>query len=87
MKIFGILIIIFLCVIEFILLFLAARSGKFFKAVILNALLGLAVFIIINLISRFTGFGIAINIYTVLGSALFSLPTVIFFLILPFIFM
>ena len=87
MKIFGILSVIFLIIIEFVLLFLAARGGKFFKAVILNGILGLAVLIIINLISRFTGFGIAVNIYTVMGSALFSIPAVIFFLLLPFVFM
>jgi hypothetical protein len=86
MKIFLILTIIFLSFTELFILFLAARSGKFFKALILNAVLGLLTLTTINLISRFTGFGIAVNFYTVIGSALFSLPSVIFFLLLPFIF-
>lgn len=86
MKIFGIIVVIFLILIELFLLFLAARSGKFFKSLILNALLGLLTLTVINLLSRFTGFSIALNYYTVLGSALFSLPAVIFFLLLPFIF-
>lgn len=86
MKIFGILCLIFLCIIELILLFLAARSGKFFKTVILNAVLGLLTLTLINLLSRFTGFGIAVNVYTILGSTLFSVPAVIFFLLLPFVF-
>ena len=86
MKIFLIIIAIFLALTELFLLFLAARSGKFFKAVILNALLGIITLVVINLISRFTGFSIAVNFYTVFGSALFSLPAVIFFLLLPFVF-
>ena len=86
MKVFWILVIIFLSLVELILLYLYAKSGKFFKALLLNALLGLLTMTFINLISRFTGFGIAVNLYTVLGSALFSVPAVIFFLILPFIF-
>ena len=87
MKVFLILIIVFLCLIELFILFLAAKSGRFFKMLVLNALLGLLTLIVINLLSRFTGFSIAVNLYTVLGSALFSVPAVIFFLILPFIFM
>ena len=86
MKLFLILTIVFLSLLELVLLFLYAKSGRFFKMLILNALLGFLTFVVINLLSRFTGFSIALNLYTVLGSALFSVPAVIFFLILPFVF-
>ena len=66
--------------------YLAARSGRFFKSLIVNAVFGAGIMILINLTSRFTGVEIPLNTYTALGSCVLGLPAVIFFLVMPFIF-
>ncbi len=87
MKILGIIFaVIFSAAVGFIL-FLAARSGRFFKSVAVNAAVGLIALILVNITSRFTGSEIPINSYTVLGASLLGLPAVIFSLIMPFIFL
>ena len=68
------------------LLIFAAKTGKPFKTLILNAFLGIAVMAIIDLTAKFTGVHIPVNQYTVAGSAVFGIPAVCGFLILPIIF-
>lgn len=68
------------------LLIFAAKTGKPFKTLLLNAFLGLAVMAIIDLTAKFTGVHIPVNQYTVVGSAVFGIPAVCGFLILPIIF-
>lgn len=68
------------------LLIFAAKTKRFFKTLLLNAFLGLAVMAIIDLTAKFTGVHIPVNQYTVVGSAVFGIPAVCGFLILPIIF-
>lgn len=68
------------------LLIFAAKTGKLFKTLLLNAFLGIAVMAIIDLTAKFTGVHIPVNQYTVAGSAVFGIPAVCGFLILPIIF-
>ena len=68
------------------LLIFAAKTKRFFKTLLLNAFLGLAVMAIIDLTAKFTGVHIPVNQYTVVGSAVFGIPAVCLFLILPIIF-
>ena len=69
------------------LLIFAAKTGKLFKTLILNAFMGIAVMAVIDLIAKFTGVHIPVNWWTVTGSAVFGIPAVCGFLILPIIFM
>lgn len=68
------------------LLICAAKTGKPFKSLLLNAFIGIAVMAAIDLTEKFTGVHIPVNQYTVTGSAVFGIPAVCGFLILPIIF-
>ena len=68
------------------LLIFAAKTRKPFKTLILNAFMGIAVMAVIDLTAKFTGVHIPVNQYTVAGSAVFGIPAVCGFLILPIIF-
>ena len=68
------------------LLIFAAKTKRFFKTLLLNAFLGITVMAIIDLTAKFTGVHIPVNQYTVAGSAVFGIPAVCGFLILPIIF-
>ena len=69
------------------LLIFAAKTGKLFKTLILNAFMGIAVMAVIDLIAKFTGVHIPVNWWTVGGSAVFGIPAVCGYLILPLIFL
>ena len=68
------------------LLICAAKTRKPFKSLMLSAFIGVSVLALIDLTAKFTGVHIPINQYTVAGSALFGIPAVCGFLILPIIF-
>lgn len=68
------------------LLIFSAKTGKLFKTLILNAFIGIAVMAVIDLTAKFTGVHIPVNWWTVGGSAVFGIPAVCGFLILPIIF-
>lgn len=68
------------------LLIFAVKGGKPFKRLLLNAFMGIAVMAVIDLTAKFTGVHIPINQYTVAGSAVFGIPAVCGYLILPLIF-
>lgn len=69
-----------------ILIVCAVRTHRTFKTLVLNALSGICVLAIIDLTSRFTGVCIPINGWTAAGSAIFGIPAVCGFVILPVIF-
>ncbi|MEE1161043.1 MAG: pro-sigmaK processing inhibitor BofA family protein [Acutalibacteraceae bacterium] len=69
------------------ILIFAAKTKKLFKTLLFNAFLGLAVMIIIDLTAKFTGAHIPVNWWTVTGSAVFGIPAVCGYLILPIIFL
>ena len=70
-----------------VLLIFAAKTRKLFKALLLNAFLGIAVMALIDLTAKFTGAHIPVNWWTVTGSAVFGIPAVCGYLILPLIFL
>lgn len=86
MKVLGIIFAVIFAAAVIFVLFLAARSGRFFKSVLINAAVGLIALILVNITSRFTGAEIPLNSFTVLGASLLGLPSVIFSLVMPFIF-
>ncbi len=71
---------------ELSILILALKSRKPLKLLLLNALLGLLALAAADLTTRFTGVHVPINWYTAAGSALFGMPAVAGFLLLPLIF-
>ncbi len=70
-----------------VLLIFAVKTGKPFKSLILNAFIGITVMAVIDLTAKFTGVHIPVNWYTVTGSAVFGIPAVCGYLILPLIFL
>ncbi len=67
-------------------LIFAFKTGKPFRALLLNAFSGLAVLAIINITTRFTGVHIPLNQWTAGLSAGFGIPAVCLFLLLPVFF-
>lgn len=61
-------------------------SGKPFKHLLLNALLGFSSFVLINLTSAFTGVSVALNPFTAVGAGVFGMPAVCFFILADIIF-
>ena len=70
-----------------VLLIFAAKTGKPFKSLLLNAFTGIAVMAVTDLTAKFTGLHIPVNWWTVTGSAVFGIPAVCGYLILPLIFL
>lgn len=68
--------IIWLSFSAFVLLILHIKSHKIIKSIFLNALLGFAAIVIINITQKFTDVHIPLNWYTVGGSGIFGLPCV-----------
>lgn len=69
------------------LLIFAVKTKKFFKTLLLNAFLALCVMAAIDLTAKFTGVHIPVNWWTVAGTAVFGIPAVCGYLILPLIFL
>ena len=61
-------------------------SGKPIRHILANSLLGFLGLLVVNILSYFTKIKIPINIFTVLGSALYGVPADIFFLIINLVF-
>ena len=74
MKVLGTLAIIWLSLCAFILLVLHIKSRKFIRSIFLNAFLGFAAIVVINLTQKFTGVHIPINWWTVGGCGVLGLP-------------
>ena len=85
MNIILIAAIAVLSVFTLSLLVFHIRSRRPLRSILLNAALGIAALIIINLTSRFTGVHIPINWFSVGGSGIFGLPAVFTLLILQMI--
>lgn len=76
MKILGVLAIVWISICILVLLLLHIKSHKMIKSILINALLGFAAILIINLTQKYTGTYIPLNWWTVGGSGLFGLPCV-----------
>lgn len=68
------------------ILIFAIKSKKPLKTLFLNAILGIAALVIINMTSKFTGVHIFVNQWTVCGSVIYGLPAVFAFIIFQLIF-
>lgn len=86
MKILKYALISVICITVFVILIISSRSKKAFKYIFLNAFLGVSVFFLLYFTKKFTGIVLALNFYTLVGSALFGIPAVILFLVLNLIF-
>ncbi len=53
------------------------KSGKFFKFLIISVISGIGAFVLVNLLSYFTGISIPANLWTVSASAVLGVPGVI----------
>lgn len=85
MKILIISAIAVLGISALILLLLHIRTLKPVRSILLHAGIGLAFLVAVNLLSRFTGIKIPVNLYSVLSSAVLGVPAVCGFLILNLI--
>lgn len=85
MGFFGIFVICVLSVCLVAVLIICLKSGRFIKSLFLNAIIGIAVLTVINLLSRYTGVKIPVNEYTVPFCALCGIPAIILLTILPLI--
>lgn len=78
--------VIVLLIITALLIFgFCLKGGKPFKYLLINAAAGIAAFAVIDLLSFFTGVYIPVNPYTAGGAAMYGVPCVIGFLVLPLI--
>ncbi|MBQ2286365.1 MAG: pro-sigmaK processing inhibitor BofA family protein [Acutalibacteraceae bacterium] len=64
----------------------ALRTHKPFKMLLINALASVLITAIIDLTARYTGVNIPINEWTASGAAVFGIPALIGFVIMPVIF-
>lgn len=69
-----------------VILIFAFKTGKPLKALLLNAISGIAALMLINITARFTGVHIPLNQWTAGLSAGFGIPAVCLFLLLPIFF-
>ena len=76
LKALGIIAIVWLSICALVLLILHIKSHKLLKSIFLNAILGIAAIIVINLTQKFTGVFVPVNWWTVGGSCIFGLPGV-----------
>lgn len=69
----------------FCILIFAIKSGKPIRSLFINALLGIAALLAVNLTARFTGVHIPVNQWTAAGSAIYGIPAVCGFVLLDMI--
>lgn len=75
MVVFGVTLLYFI---------VTCKNG--FKHYLLSAFLSICALFILNLTKNFTGVGLPINYYTVIGSGVLGFPAICLFLILKLIF-
>lgn len=69
-----------------IVLFFAIRTKKFFKTLIVSALIGISTLLILHFTSGLTGFSAEITPFTLSASGIFGLPGVVAIVISKMIF-
>lgn len=80
-------LIILLSLSAFLILLFTLSGKKPFGTLLLNLFMGIVLLAIINLTSVYTGIYIPVNKYTVVGSGVFGVPSIIGLLLLNIIFM
>ncbi len=86
MEILKYCAIALLSVAAIIIICLALKSGRPFKYIIINAVIGILSVVLVDVTSRFTGVHIPINEWTLSGSAVYGIPAVCGLLILQILF-
>lgn len=82
MKILAVVLISVLSVFALIIFALHIKSRRPLRSAGINALMGIAALVAVNLTARFTGVRIPVNIYTLPGAAVFGLPACAAFVLL-----
>ena len=82
MRVLSVLAIVTVCVFTLVILIFHIRSRRPLRSALLNAALGLAALIAVNLTTRFTGVHIPVNPYSVGGSAIFGIPATVALLVM-----
>lgn len=85
MKILIILSVAVVSLSALLLVGLHIKTLKPFRSFLIHAATGIAVLVLINLLERFTGIRIPVNLYTVLSACVLGSPAVFGFLILNLI--
>ena len=85
MKILFVSFIVLLSVTALILASLHIKTLKPLRSFLLHAAIGTAVFAAVNLLSRFTGIKIPLNMYSAVSACVLGAPAVCGFLILNLI--
>ena len=82
MKIILIISVVLLSATSLILLAMHIGTLKPFKSICVHAAIGIGLLVLINLLSRYTGIRIPVNIYSVILSGVLGAPAVCGILIL-----
>ncbi|MBO5019298.1 MAG: pro-sigmaK processing inhibitor BofA family protein [Clostridia bacterium] len=80
-------IIILLSVSAFLIMIFTFLSKKPLKMIFINILINLAVLLIINITTKYSGVRIPINLYTLIGCTVYGTPCIVGYLLLPLILM
>jgi hypothetical protein len=87
MEIFKNIVLSLFVISEFIILFFAGKSRRFFKVLLLNTVISIASIAIVNLTYKYTNCYIPINLYSIIFSSGLGVPAVIGLVIFKFIFL
>ena len=87
MSAFKIFFLIFIILYTLLLLFFSLRTKRFLFSILLNALSGVILMTVINLLRKYLGFNIPINEFTAITSAAFGIPGVSALLLINIIFL
>lgn len=82
MKTLAVVLISVLSVFALIIFALHIKSRRPLRSAGINALIGAAALLAVNLTARFTGVRIPVNVYTLPGAAVFGLPACAVFVLL-----
>ncbi len=86
MEIFKYCVLSLIVICFIVILIFASRTKKALSVLLFNSILGLAVFFGLYFTKKYTGITLAVNQFTIIGSALFGMPAVCGFLLLNLLF-
>ncbi len=86
LKILGICAVVLLGVFYLIIFAFGVIRGKAIRKILLNGIIGITIWIIINLTAKYSGVRIPVNPYTAVGISTFSVPCIIALLVLQVLF-
>lgn len=77
MQFIKISYIMILVIYVLFLIYFCFKNGRFFRTLLLSALSGILSFTVVNVLSIYTGVGIAVNGWTLGTSSLFGMPGIL----------